>query len=188
MRVTTRAKNQSARARLGSQIVGLGLTTALAFAFAAPASAQQLDAGLQLSAVEPMLVDGNPDCEDLLPGEDFLFEADTDNAPVEGERIELSTNGLTGGVTITDVRTEPEGQVFDFEFDGDFAAAAVIVKGGPDANLYDYRPLGGIVADEGLHAPIVSSGDYADLSHVAFCVIENEYDDDNGNGNGNGNG
>jgi hypothetical protein len=48
----------------------------------------------------------------------------------------------------------------------------VIVKGGPNANFYDYRP-DGEDADKNLHAPVnPGSGDFYGLSHISFCVTE----------------
>jgi hypothetical protein len=45
---------------------------------------------------------------------------------------------------------------------------AVIVKGGSDANVYDYRPAG-TTADTGLGAPPNASGDSAELGNITFC-------------------
>jgi len=57
-----------------------------------------------------------------------------------------------------------------FSFSGDFVAAGVIVKGGPNASFFDYRPDGDD-ADTGLHAPInPMNGGFYGLSHFVFCV------------------
>jgi hypothetical protein len=46
----------------------------------------------------------------------------------------------------------------------------VIVKGGPNANLYDYTP-DGAAADTDLHAPVnPANGGFYGLSHISFCV------------------
>jgi hypothetical protein len=121
------------------------------------------------NGVQPEWVDDNPDCEDLLDADDFLFEHKT-GVP-QDETIQLSEDGLSGSLMI-DVRDTDDGPVFDFTFTGDFVAAAVIVKGGDNANLYDYRP-DGEDADTGLHAPVnPGSGDFYGLSHISFCVTE----------------
>lgn len=49
---------------------------------------------------------------------------------------------------------------------------AVVVKGGPNANGYDYANGDlsmGEVHDDGLHAPANNSGNRAGLSHISFC-------------------
>ena len=45
----------------------------------------------------------------------------------------------------------------------------MIVKGGPDANLYDYGS-GGVSSDTGLHAPVNKGRRYFALSQIVFCV------------------
>lgn len=173
MRVTTRATTRSTRARWGARCVGLGLTTALAVAFGAgPASAE---AGPQLQAeVQPyeFTDEVNPDCVDIRPPLTGSFEEDTDNAPVDGEVINFTSGGQSGSITLG-VTEGTQGELLSFDFSGPFAAAVVIVKGSNNANIYDYRTTmaGQIEADETLHAPINPSGGFADLSHVAFCIV-----------------
>ncbi|MEU9053160.1 hypothetical protein AB0D37_22490 [Streptomyces sp. NPDC048384] len=172
MRVTSRAATRPTRARWGARCVGLGLTTALAVTFGAgPASAE---AGPQLLAeVAPVeyTAEVNPDCVDI---NGFTLEVDTDDAPVDGEVLNFSSGGEDGTITLG-VTEGDQGQLlsFDFGVDSAFAAGAVIVKGSNNANVYDYRPTmaGQIEADETLHAPINPSGGFADLSHVAFCIV-----------------
>jgi LPXTG-motif cell wall-anchored protein len=102
--------------------------------------------------VSPTEVPGNATCPEGLtelkvePVEDGTFSDDT----------------LT--VTI-DVRDTAEGQVFDWT--SNIGVDVVIVKGGPNSNVYTYDPES--TGDTGLHAPVVSSGKFAGLSHVSFC-------------------
>jgi hypothetical protein len=57
-----------------------------------------------------------------------------------------------------------------FDWTSTSLVAAIFVKGGPDGNLYDYRPDGAL-ADTGLHAPVNdSNGKYYGLSHLTFCI------------------
>ncbi|WP_128433114.1 hypothetical protein [Streptomyces cyaneus] len=161
----------SRRPRWGAHFAALGLSTALAMTFATPASAQ---AGDQLDAAVPPVeytAEVNPDCEDI---NGFTLEVDTDNAPVDGEVLNFSSGGQNGTITLGVTEGE-QGQLLSFDFGDDsaFAAGAVIVKGSNNANIYDYRPTmaGQIEADETLHAPINPSGGFADLSHVAFCIV-----------------
>ncbi|MFF5975193.1 prealbumin-like fold domain-containing protein [Streptomyces sp. NPDC012769] len=123
--------------------------------------------------MQPTLRAGNPDCDELLPGSfEFRYE------PVQdGTNVPLSPlsppapNGLSGNLDI-DVRNTNQGPVFDFNLDGDFVAAGVIVKGGPDANFYDYGPTGNR-NDTNLHAPVNHNNNrFFGLSHISFCLIE----------------
>lgn len=113
---------------------------------------------------QPVGVHGNPACSDVLPGA-FLFSHKT-GVP-QDETIPLSFNGLTGTLTI-----DVTNSTFNFSFTGDFVAVGVIVKGGPNANFYDYRP-NGEDADTGLHAPVnPNNNQFFGLSHIEFCIIE----------------
>lgn len=124
------------------------------------------DPGPQLgSAVAPEFTAGNPTCADLISGEDFDTEF----------KLEPVQDGVfTDGVlTVTvNVRNTSAGQVFDYEVDGG-SVVAIFVKGGPDGNLYDYRPMGAQTSDVDLHAPINhSNGRFYGLSHISFCYNE----------------
>jgi hypothetical protein len=48
-----------------------------------------------------------------------------------------------------------------------FGIGAVIVKGGPDANVYAYNPQA--YSGSGLHSPVNASGKPAGLSNITFC-------------------
>jgi hypothetical protein len=71
------------------------------------------------------------------------------------------------GFSVTiDVRETGDGPVFDFT--SNKGVDAVIVKGGPNANVYDYNPE--VTSGTGLHAPVnPSNGNYYGLSHISFC-------------------
>lgn len=139
----------------------LALVAALALFAVLPVSAAH---------VVPSEIQGNPDCT-LLQPDDFLFEEKQD--PPSDAEIELVHNGLRGSVEVT-VYTQAGNEKFDFLFSGDFVAAAVIVKGGPKANLYDYTQAGGADADTGLRAPIRAGNRSFGLSHISFCIDEAE--------------
>ena len=96
----------------------------------------------------PLVAAGNPRC---------------DGVKIEAENIQV---GATyGPVTIT-------------AYDGKYVSftssepiGLVIVKGGPNANLYDYNPA--VTSDSNLHAPYnPNSGKYYGISHVNFCEVE----------------
>ncbi|HEU4540164.1 MAG TPA: SpaA isopeptide-forming pilin-related protein [Jiangellaceae bacterium] len=147
-------------------IFGLAAVALPAALVALPASADHVIPGSPSGdGVTPTGVHGNPSCSDVLNTGDFLFEFKLD-PPQEGT-FPLTFDGLSGTVTvdITD-------STFDFTFTGDFVAAGVIVKGGPNANFYDYRPNGS-ADDTGLHAPVnPSNGQFFGISHISFCVAE----------------
>ncbi|MER6917573.1 hypothetical protein ABT314_00550 [Streptomyces spiralis] len=74
----------------------------------------------------------------------------------------------------------PDGQLVDFSYStgSTFAAAAVIVKGGPRANVYDYRSLGSgsIAADTTLHTSVNPQNDkFYGISHIVFCSVKTKY-------------
>lgn len=182
MRVAT----QSRRSRWGARFAGAGLAAAVAIGVAAsPASAQAGDPSasgeqpIEITAAQ--VPGGNPtfdDLERLTFGEfncAFTFKIEPVN-----EGTYNFPSPFEGSITISNVQDEGDGPTFDFTVNGEFAAAGVIVKGGPNANFYDYRPEG-IGSDELLHAPVnPNTGDYYGLSHADFCIIESPYNGDGG--------
>ena len=62
----------------------------------------------------------------------------------------------------------------EFDWTSNIGVDIVIVKGGPNANVYTYSPES--TGDTGLHAPLNDdgSGDWYGLSHISFCYdVEN---------------
>lgn len=74
-----------------------------------------------------------------------------------------------GFLTVTiDVHDTDQGQVFDWS--SDVSIDAVVVKGGPYANVYQYDPPNESYGDTELHAPLNESNNkWYGLSHVTFC-------------------
>jgi hypothetical protein len=74
-----------------------------------------------------------------------------------------------GTLTVTiDVRNTADGPVFDFT--ANLGVDAVIVKGGPDADVYQYDPPSEVTADTALHAPVnPNNNNFYGLSHISFC-------------------
>lgn len=108
------------------------------------------------ASVEPTLILGNPSCEG-------------------GIKIEPVTSGTyaDGAITITTTNTSA-GQEFSFTTNGLFVTS-VIVKGGPNANLYDYSATGGVTSDSGLHSPLnPNNGRWYGLSHLCFFVDDKQ--------------
>jgi hypothetical protein len=143
--------------------------TAFATALAVSALAA-LAATVPRAAADGIVVAGNENCSDLIPGATEL-------------RVEPPQDGTfsgSGGFSVTiDVRTltsddpghagdQTGSQVFDFTATGG-VVLAVAVKGGTDVNFYDYRP-GGRTSGSGLHAPVNDSNQkFYGLSHISFC-------------------
>jgi hypothetical protein len=100
------------------------------------------------ASVPPVKVDGNPSCAD------YGLTAITKFDPV--------ASGTKNGVTIT------KHDEFYVKWTSTVAVDWVIVKGGPDANIYKY-PVD-TFGDDWLHAPInPDTGKPYGLSHVEFC-------------------
>jgi uncharacterized repeat protein (TIGR01451 family) len=119
--------------------------------------------------VQPVLKGGNPSCLDVMAAGDFLFERKQD--PPRDATIQLSFDGLSGTLVVS---VNDTNQTFGYRLTGDFVAAGVIVKGGSNANFYDYRPAGN-AADTRLHAPVnPANGTFYGLSHISFCLTEVE--------------
>jgi uncharacterized repeat protein (TIGR01451 family) len=117
--------------------------------------------------VQPVFVKGNPDCLDVMAADDFLFEHKT-GVPRDAT-ITLTSGALSGTLVVA---VNENAETFRFTLTGDFVAAGVIVKGGSNANFYDYRPDGND-ADTFLHAPVnPSNGKFYGLSHISFCLME----------------
>jgi len=105
------------------------------------------------------LVEGNPTCEDLGFGDTEFKEED----PAGGE----TTHDLAGGGSITifhDLDTDT------FDWTSDVGIDAIIVKGGPDAYVYDYNPES--FGDTGLVSPLNPGGNVPAISHISVCYDE----------------
>jgi hypothetical protein len=118
--------------------------------------------------VQPIFVAGNPSCLDVMAATQFLFERK--QQPPQDATINLTFGGLSGTLVVV---VNESAQTFSFTLTGDFVAAGVIVKGGSNANFYDYRPDGN-AADTRLHAPVnPMNGKFYGLSHISFCLMGN---------------
>src|SRR5687767_13626998 len=110
----------------------------------------------QAASVTPVVVPGNPSCQDQFPGTtEFKIEPVADGTYTDG----------TLTVTI-DVRDTADGPVFDFT--ANIGVDGVIVKGGPNANVYTYNPE--VTSDTNLNAPVnPDNNQFFGLSHISFC-------------------
>ena len=116
-------------------------------------------------AVTPTVVPGNPGCPDA--NTQIKFAADAGEIVV-GHQKSATIGGVQARVEITDT------DGFYVSFDIDNAVAAIIfVKGGDNANEYDYTGLaaGGIRHDDHLIAPLNGGQQEPTISHVTFCLL-----------------
>lgn len=115
------------------------------------------------SLVDPVIVPGNPDCQDL--GYEFGFKID--KGPPNGTYQFGDADVFVVPVDDSLVVTITNATATTFDWSTNIGVDAVIVKGGPNANVYTYAPEA--TADTGLQAPVNASGSVADVSHVEFC-------------------
>jgi hypothetical protein len=104
--------------------------------------------------VQPVSVEGNPSCTDVAPG---TFELKIQ--PVEPGTFSDGTLQFTI-ISVFDNRF--------FDWASNIGVDVVIVKGGPNANLYSYAPEA--TRDGSLHAPINHQNNKPfGLSHISVC-------------------
>jgi hypothetical protein len=105
--------------------------------------------------VAPTYMAGNPSCSDL---------------GYKGIKVDPPTSGTYSNGLLS-VTMTADG--FYVDWTSNKGLVAVIVKGGPNANVYTYYPPTLATSDVGLHSPINPSTDQPyGLSHVDFCYDE----------------
>jgi hypothetical protein len=107
--------------------------------------------------ITPTLVSGNP----------ALCTGGVRLDPPDG-----GTHILYGSLTIEIVYSNtPCGQVFSWSVSPGIVIDQIVVKGGPNANVYDYTGTG-LTSDGMLHSPLTGGSEnptYADVSHIDVC-------------------
>lgn len=103
------------------------------------------------ASVDPVLEPGNPPC----PEGTIEFKIEPPNPGV----YEIDGTGET-------VNVEINGD--DVNWDSTLCMDAVIIKGGPNGNVYQYDPPEESCGDEGLQAPDNNGSPYG-ISHISFC-------------------
>jgi LPXTG-motif cell wall-anchored protein len=88
------------------------------------------------------------------------------NGLSNGESQQFTVNGQT--FTFTKVVGPSPFEDDTFDFTSTIAVSVVFVKGGVDANEYDYAPP--TTSGSGLHPPLNSGGQAPAISHVTFCT------------------
>ncbi len=90
-------------------------------------------------------------------------------------KVDPGANGIfkdAAGVEVVQI-TSYDGKTFNWALVGEgldkYDIASVIVKGGPNANMYIYENIDDD-SDTGLHAPVNPNNDkYYGISHIQFC-------------------
>jgi hypothetical protein len=148
------SKRPRSKSLAGALFAGVVLLVSTILVFTPPVSSSATSG----SGVEPVFVEDNPSCSSLgYAGFELKVEPVSSGNYSDG----------TLSVSITVVAT-PTGQTFDWS--SNLGVDAVIAKGGPDANVYEYTPPA--TADTGLHAPLGAGPggtQYFGLSHISFC-------------------
>jgi len=87
----------------------------------------------------------------------------------DGELDPAGTNTLT--VVVGTAPSTSYTQVLSWSWSGSYTLFAIIVKGGPAFNLYEYN--GAATSDTNLESPVNASGDPAGISHVSVVLCPN---------------
>jgi hypothetical protein len=126
------------------------------------------------ASADGIIKDGNPTCATLVPGS-VEIKFDPPNAGAK------SADGVTVTMAVRTLLVDDPAHagnqtgstVIDFVAAGGTVLGA-IVKGGPVANFYDYRP-DGVLVGTSLHTPVNEGNKnlpFYGLSHVNFCVAK----------------
>ncbi len=111
------------------------------------------------ASVTPTFVSGNPTCQDL--GYEAGFKP---NSPSEANPV--GTHTLPDGVNTVTISIDGSG----VDWTSTLGMDAVIVKGGPNANVYAYDPPAESFGDTNLVTPTNSQNNQPyGLSHLVFC-------------------
>lgn len=118
------------------------------------------------SGVQPSVLTGNASCADA--GYGFGFKID--NSPNGTFTFTSPPGSLTGGAPSDSANsvTISNSDGFYFDWSSTLPIDAVIVKGGPNSDLFEYSPEDD--SDSDLHSPInASNGQLYGISHIEFC-------------------
>ncbi len=136
-------------------VVALGLGLLLVFVAIRPDGSVLAGHGNGTPEVTPTVVPGNPECP---------------SGTTEVKFEDVRQGATLGGVTLLTVSGDKTTFSFEITTPG-VVARLVIVKGGPQANVYDYSglPGGGIAHDDGLMTALKDSN-RPEISHISFCL------------------
>jgi hypothetical protein len=92
----------------------------------------------------------------------YAFKIDNWSVAVDGPYQADFSDGHSNAITIAN----NDGTTFDWSAAPN-RIGAVIVKGGPNANIFNYDPQAS--SDTGLYSPVNNGGKVPEVSHVTFC-------------------
>jgi hypothetical protein len=146
-----------------------GLSAVLFFVVSCSKDDETLVSDQKISAtgVSPILVSsanngGNVTCSEAATAsglEGYEFTTDKQDYPFNASSFGNGVNVTTDGTNVSWSITPPAGYCV--------SNVAVIVKGGPQANVYYYND--GQSSDSGLTSPVNASGNAAGLSNLTIC-------------------
>jgi hypothetical protein len=135
------------------------LAMVLAIGMLLPAAGVLAGGGCLGPLVSPRFIEGNPTAADAGYG-DCVW-------------VKFNPDGTMGGssATYNSVTYHVDWTIYDAGkqlafYNASPGITAVIVKGGPDANVYDYDPA--VISDCGLVSPTMANGNIPVISHVIF--------------------
>ena len=121
------------------------------------------------NGIQPVFVAGNPSCASI--GLGFGFKID--QSPNGTFTLTAGTETVLTGGAVSDPNnsvTISNSNDTYFDWTSTLGLDAVIVKGGPNANVYAYDPPSEASSDSGLHSPInPNNGTPYAISHIEFC-------------------
>jgi len=117
-----------------------------------------LSAPLHGTTVIPSVLPNNPNCNTLCSGCYSELKVDP---PEEGT---FTDSVLTVNISNATYKPDDEDEMMSFDWSGNIAVRAVIVKAGNEANVYEYDPA--VTSDTYLVPP----GKHA-ISHITFCYV-----------------
>lgn len=154
------------------RIVIIFLTTLLMFA---------VPSLINAASVTPIEMPGNDsNPNDFTPPEGCIHYEIPNSANVGTHTVRFNSNGMVdpnGPFIFTIVVGTAPGNDYTevLSWSSNFPIESVIVKGGPNFNIYSYDP--GVRNDTNLVSPIVASGKPADISHVSVVICPSDIPD-----------
>lgn len=140
--------------------MAVAMLSAVMLILAMPAYANHPGPATTTLVVQPTFIEGNPTCSDVSNYMEYKIN-------------DVSSGSFTApdGTEFTiDVYSSPGGQAFNWSVAGG-VVWDMVVKGGPNANHYDYTDEDPAAkADTFLHSPVNHSNNkFYGLSHISFC-------------------
>ena len=130
-----------------------------------------LAVGAGSASADGTVIAGNQNCADVVAGAQELKIDPPRDGTFNRGTFSVTVNVRTLGSDDPNHSGNQTGSsVVDFTVTG-AVVVAVAVKGGPNTNLYDYRP-GSVTTGTALHSPVNPNNlKFYGLSHISFCYV-----------------